>query len=131
MARIRTNDHLDHGSPRARAGCCSTFGQHAGMPLAVGPSGSLPVWFQAHRIIQSTGLIVSIIAFIIALSMVPKGSHFTKLHHKLGLAVMILGILQPMNALIRPHPPKGNAPATGTPSLARKVRMRVFMGSRG
>ena len=85
-----------------------------------------PLWFQAHRIIQSTGLIISIIAFILALSMVPKGSHFTKLHHKLGLAVMILGILQPMNALIRPHPPKGNAPAT----LARKVRMRVFMGSR-
>ncbi len=53
-----------------------------------------PVWFQAHRYIQSSGLIVAIIGFILALSFVDKGSHFTKPHHKLGLAVMILGILQ-------------------------------------
>ncbi len=78
------------------------------------PQAKPAFWFQAHRAIQSLGLIVSIIAFILALDMVPKGSHFTKVHHKLGLAVMILGILQPMNALIRPHP-------SVPPTTARKV----------
>ncbi len=62
-----------------------------------------PFWFKYHRIIQSVGLVVAIIAFILALSMI-KGSHFDEPHHRLGLVVMILGILQPLNALIRPHP---------------------------
>ncbi len=103
-----------HPTPTTRNNVLHALPQHvAHTPQHKSP----PLWFQAHRIIQSTGLILSIISFILALDMVPKGSHFTKVHHKLGLAVMILGILQPMNALIRPHPPKDNVPAT----TARKV----------
>jgi hypothetical protein len=75
-----------------------------------------PFWFKYHRIIQSVGLIVSIAAFIIAIVMVQRKSsgHFDDTHKILGLVVMILGIAQPLNALIRPHP----NPRT----LARQVR---------
>jgi len=63
-----------------------------------------PFWFQYHRIIQGTGLLFALIGFIIALSMVDSGEHFGNRHAKLGLATMIIGLLQPLNALIRPHP---------------------------
>ncbi len=62
------------------------------------------LWFQLHRAIQTTGLIFAIVGFIMALSFVSKGNHFTATHHKLGLTVMIIGLLQPLNAFIRPHP---------------------------
>jgi hypothetical protein len=62
------------------------------------------LWFQLHRAIQTTGLIFAIVGFIMALSFVSKGNHITATHHKLGLTVMIIGLLQPLNALIRPHP---------------------------
>jgi hypothetical protein len=67
------------------------------------PGAKVPVWFQYHRVIQTVGLCVAIIGFIMALTMV-DGDHFMRPHQRLGLAVMIMGLLQPMNALIRPHP---------------------------
>ncbi len=67
------------------------------------PGAKVPVWFQYHRIIQSVGLCFALVGFIMALTMV-DGDHFMRPHQRLGLAVMIVGLLQPMNALIRPHP---------------------------
>jgi hypothetical protein len=44
-----------------------------------------------------------LVGFAIALSMT-KGEHFTSTHSRLGLAVIIAGALQPLNALFRPAP---------------------------
>jgi hypothetical protein len=66
-------------------------------------------WFKMHRVIQSTGLLVAIMAFIIVIQMVQKKNpdgHYTgphEAHMVTGLVVMIIGILQPLNAFIRPH----------------------------
>jgi uncharacterized membrane protein YidH (DUF202 family) len=76
-----------------------------------------PFWFKYHRIIQSVGLAVSIAAFVVAIVMVQRKSsdrHFKETHQILGLVVMVVGIAQPLNALIRPHP----NPRT----VARRVR---------
>lgn len=80
---------------------------------AVQPKGW---WFKMHRGIQSVGLIIAVIAFGLAIDMVQEKSsdlHFVRAHHQLGLAVMIVGLLQPINAFIRPHvPPAGSAKST-------------------
>jgi hypothetical protein len=67
------------------------------------PDAKFPVWFQYYRIIQSVGLCFALVGFVMALTVV-DGDHFMRPHQRLGLAVMIIGLLQPMNALIRPHP---------------------------
>jgi hypothetical protein len=61
-----------------------------------------PVWFQAHRGIQSAGLVLVIVGFGIALGTAKQ--HFQSGHAILGLIVILLGLLQPLNALFRPHP---------------------------
>jgi hypothetical protein len=43
------------------------------------------LWFRLHVGVQLLGLCVAIASFIMALTFVPKGSHFTAPHHKLGL----------------------------------------------
>lgn len=76
-------------------------------------SGPNACWFVTHRIIQSAGVLVAVIGFILALVMTPSSTHFSLPHHVLGLVVMILGILQPINAVLRPHVPKpGEAKST-------------------
>ncbi len=65
-----------------------------------------PFWFQAHRYAQTVGLLFTSIAFVLALVMTAKDGkpHFGNLHGRLGLAVTILGLLQPLNAFVRPSP---------------------------
>jgi protein-S-isoprenylcysteine O-methyltransferase Ste14 len=65
--------------------------------------------FLLHRIIQVVGLVLALAGFIIALIKfesldldVPEQRN----HRALGITVMIFGLLQPLNALVRPHPPK-------------------------
>jgi len=58
-----------------------------------------PRWFHIHRLCQVVGLAVALAGFIIALT------HFERdlgAHANLGWVVMVLGVLQPLNALIRP-----------------------------
>jgi hypothetical protein len=68
-------------------------------------------WFKLHRIMQPLGLVFAIAGWGIALhnfralDRKGDGTHYYP-HAALGMTVMILGILQPFNALIRPHPPK-------------------------
>ena len=66
------------------------------------------LWFKAHRIIQVSGLFIAIVGWIIALASFnvfgTKDASFV--HGALGMTVMIIGILQPLNAFIRPHPPE-------------------------
>jgi len=64
------------------------------------------LWFKMHRIIQVSGLIIAIIGWSVALASFDvftiKDRSFA--HGVLGIIVMIIGILQPLNALLRPHP---------------------------
>ena len=69
------------------------------------------VWFKLHRGFQSAGLLVAIAGLAIALTR-PEFGAINTIHGYLGLVVMIIGILQPMNAFFRPHPPKGGQEKT-------------------
>ena len=67
-------------------------------------TGPRAFWFLHHQIFQYSGTIIAATAFIIALYMCRNTGNFINAHGKLGLVVMILGLLQPLNAWIRPHP---------------------------
>eukprot|EP00892_Ulva_mutabilis_P010891 jgi/Ulvmu1/8174/UM040_0071.1 len=79
------------------------------LPLGVMLANTLrtlgPIWFQLHRLIQVIGLAIATGGVILALVKFDSLEDDHK-HRRLGLTVMILGWLQPLNALIRPHPPK-------------------------
>jgi len=64
------------------------------------------LWFKLHRIIQTVGLIIATTGWIIALATfdVFTARDSSYVHGALGMTVMVLGILQPINAFIRPHP---------------------------
>ncbi|XP_066911351.1 uncharacterized protein [Clytia hemisphaerica] len=67
------------------------------------------LWFKIHRIVQVLGLIVAVCGWGVALHNfdVFSGPGTTSYSHGvLGMTVMVLGLLQPFNALIRPHPPE-------------------------
>jgi len=66
------------------------------------------LWFKIHRGLQITGLTFAIIGWAIALknfSVFDDPGLPSHTHGSLGMTVMAIGILQPLNALIRPHPP--------------------------
>jgi len=87
------------------------------------------LWFQLHRSIQMVGLLVTIIAWIIALTQFnvfgDTGLNSYR-HGVLGMVVMILGILQPVNAIFRPRLPTA---ATGSKTTARIVWEYYHKGS--
>jgi hypothetical protein len=60
-------------------------------------------WFRMHVICQRSGVVLMLVGVIIAFIMV-EGSHFNGFHTIIGLIVFILGVLQPINAALRPHP---------------------------
>lgn len=67
------------------------------------------LWFGIHRMLQSLGLFFSIIGWIIALrnfDVFQDRGYDSYKHGVLGMVTMILGCLQPLNAIIRPHAPK-------------------------
>jgi hypothetical protein len=66
--------------------------------------GPRAVWFVAHQALQYSGVIIAAVGFIVAIYMERDASHFATTHAKLGLTVMCLGLTQPLNAFIRPHP---------------------------
>lgn len=104
----RSDLHLAHGSMNFLAwGVLLPLGVIIArfakpQPGSQGP----PTWFLLHRIIQSLGLLFTLIAFAIALAMVDKDhkTHFGVAHSQIGLAVTIAGVMQPLNALFRPKP---------------------------
>jgi len=89
-------------------------------------SGPNAWWFRAHRITQVVGTVVNILAFILAVASVPAGSHGTQTHHILGFIVFGLGMLQPINAAVRPA--KTDA-TTGQRTCVRAAWEVVHKGS--
>lgn len=61
-----------------------------------------PLWFKAHIAIQVTGLSVALAGFIIATTQFERT---LDKHGKLGIVVMALGLLQPLNGILRPKKP--------------------------
>jgi len=75
------------------------------------------LWYKLHRSIQMMGLLLALIGWIIALINfnVFKDYGFRNYQHGIcGMVVMILGLVQPLNALIRPHPPSNPDEAKST-----------------
>jgi len=69
------------------------------------PNGS---WYNIHRTCQVVGLIFAVIGWIIALrnfDVFADIGYNNYRHGVCGMATMVLGLLQPLNALIRPHAP--------------------------
>ena len=63
-------------------------------------------WFQLHRTIQSAGLVATCVALgiMIADHHRTDTAHFSTTHGKVGLAMMVIAVSQPLNAFFRPHP---------------------------
>ena len=85
-----------------------------------------PIWFQGHRAIQLLGLSLQLAGLGCVLAL--KSRHLHTAHEILGLAVIFLGTLQPVNALIR-HSPCVGHPSEGQPkSTGRKIWEAVHKG---
>jgi len=74
------------------------------------------LWFKMHRVLQPTGLFLAlagwITAFVGPFDVLGSGIYDTSFAHAvLGTVVMILGLLQPLNAWFRPHKPNDGDPA--------------------
>ena len=65
-----------------------------------------PLWFKLHRGLQMGGLVLALAGLGVAAG---KGirPNAGNAHHVIGFLVMLLGILQPIEAIFRPHAPKG------------------------
>jgi len=61
-----------------------------------------PVWFYVHVVANSAGLLAAIAGFVMALIKFERDDTFR--HRQVGISVMALGFLQPLNAAVRPHP---------------------------
>jgi len=62
-------------------------------------------WFKLHRTVQSVGWLLQLLGFAAAVWHAQEhSSHFSGGHSFIGLAVVVVGTLQPLNAALRPHP---------------------------
>lgn len=59
-----------------------------------------PLWFNLHKLFQVVGLMGAIVGYVIALLKFDTPDDFR--HRQVGLVVMVLGVFQPLNALVRP-----------------------------
>ena len=83
-------------------------------------------WFWLHKNLQYTGWFLQLLGFIFVVVYVTNNSaHFTSPHTWIGLVVVILGTLQPLNAFFRPH----NPPAGEEKSNKRKYWEYLHKGS--
>lgn len=57
-------------------------------------------WFHLHRALQLLGLVLLLVGCSVAFANVPL--HFSGSHQRLGLALFILALFQPLNAFCRP-----------------------------
>ena len=142
-ATVLTPENLDCSSGEdqpwiAAHATCMLLGWGILLPLGVisahflrhRPNG---LWFKIHRPMQMAGLSVAFIGWMIAIfrfdvfSAGPK-KNLSFVHGTLGMVVMTLGLLQPINAFFRPH----NAPAgEPKPTVGRgSTHARPFLALR-
>ena len=73
------------------------------------------LWFKIHRVVQPLGLLIATVAWIIALvnfDVFSSTGGKAYYHGVLGITVMTIGLIQPINAFVRPHPPLPGDPTT-------------------
>jgi protein-S-isoprenylcysteine O-methyltransferase Ste14 len=81
------------------------------------------IWFKIHRALQVSGLVLALAGWVVALvqfDVFGAGikDNISYVHGLLGSMVMALGLLQPLNAFIRPHAP---APGDSAPKTVTRV----------
>jgi len=81
------------------------------------PAG-VPAWFAGHRMLQSAGVALQLLGFIF-IFIHKKAGHFKLPHEVLGLSVVVLGLLQPLNAQLRHLKCIGHPLPDGTRTAAR------------
>ena len=64
-----------------------------------------PLWFKVHRAMMCAGLLCTVIGFGLIVPAILGSGHFKFAHGAIGLVVVILALLQPVNAVLRPHKP--------------------------
>ena len=94
--------------------------------------GAAPgAWFRVHRSLQYIGWFLQIIGFVMAVLYVEEkaGAHFSANvpHTIIGLIVVVIGTLQPLNAAFRMHPPKDGWP-NGVVPFKRRLFEWVHKG---
>jgi len=70
-----------------------------------------PWWFNVHRIINTSAILMMITAFIIAVTF--TGSHFYSYHAIFGLVIVLLGAIQPVLGILADKwfsPDRGSTP---------------------
>jgi Eukaryotic cytochrome b561 len=75
--------------------------------------GAAVFWFRSHWMLQAAAWFFSLIGFILALVLASPGPHFDSIHSRIGLFVILLGFIQPLNAYIRPKGPAPGKARTG------------------
>jgi hypothetical protein len=73
------------------------------------------LWYQIHRSCQTLGLLLALCGWIVAMrnfNVFGDIGYDNYRHGILGTITMILGLLQPINAVLRPHPPNEGEDAT-------------------
>jgi len=90
--------------------------------------GGVPVWFQGHRTIQSTGVTLQLLGFFF-IFLFKKGAHFQRPHEIIGLIVVLLGLMQPINAQIRHLKSIGHPGPNGEKTRNRVIWEVVHKGS--
>lgn len=99
---------LAHAVGRSAAGCCSTCSlRRAG---SNGRQRLAPCWLRLHAALMTAAAILSTIAFIISLAMVPAALRMTTAHHVIGLLLWLMTIGQAFAGACRPA-----AAAAGSP----------------
>ena len=62
-----------------------------------------PIWFHLHRVLVLTALALIIAGFAIGINKIGTGYYTT--HRGIGIYVVAAMLFQPLNAIVRPHPP--------------------------
>lgn len=92
----------------------------------------VPIWFAGHRLIQSTAWFFALVGFACMIAHKQRAGklakHFTATHEVVGLVLITLLSLQPLNAMLRHLPFIGHPAADGSRTLGRKVWERLHKG---
>jgi len=110
-------------------GCMLPFGVLCARHLRLSPYKPLgkPVWFQGHRLLQSIGLLLQLLGLVFIM-VYKKASHFKLPHELVGIVVVLLGTLQPVNACFRNLACVGHPKPDGTKTVARQIWEYVHKG---
>merc|ERR1712085_175078 len=77
------------------------------MAISFRTAGSGSEWMWYHKMATSAGLVFLVLGCCAAFWGI-EGTHWMDTHHKVGLAVLVLALAQPLNAYFRPTPNSNN-----------------------